>query len=110
MDINALIRDENERKTAIGQEMHAMVQSNRIIPAEMMVRMLKKIIYCGQPSLDKYILTGFPDIIEQAKEFEDNCSKISAIIYSTTEDQVVEIKNNNLSLFNIDSLLSLIHI
>ena len=47
LDINALIRDENERKTAIGQEMNAMVQSNRIIPAEMIVRMLKKIIYCG---------------------------------------------------------------
>jgi adenylate kinase family enzyme len=47
LDVNALIRDENERKTEIGQEMHSMVQSNRIIPAEMMVRMLKKIIYSG---------------------------------------------------------------
>ena len=64
LDINFLIRDENERKTAIGQEMHAMVQGNRIIPAEMIVRMLKKIIYCGQPSLNKFILSSFPDIIE----------------------------------------------
>ena len=81
-----------------------MVQSNRIIPAEMIVRMLKKIIYSGQPDLNKFILTSFQDIIEQAKEFEQNCSNISAIIYSTTDDSVVEIKNNNLSLFNIDSL------
>jgi hypothetical protein len=43
-------------------------------------------------------------IIEQAREFEQNCAKIAAIIYSTNEDSVVEIKNNNLSLFNIDSL------
>jgi adenylate kinase family enzyme len=104
LDVNALIRDENERKTEIGQEMHAMVQSNRIIPAEMMVRMLKKIIYSGRTDQTKFILTSFPDIIEQAKEFETNCSRISAIIYSTTDDPVVEIKNNNLSLFNIDSL------
>ena len=104
LDINFLIRDENERKTAIGQEMHAMVQGNRIIPAEMIVRMLKKIIYCGQPSINKFILSSFPDIIEQAREFEQNCAKIAAIIYSTNEDSVVEIKNNNLSLFNIDSL------
>jgi adenylate kinase family enzyme len=104
LDINGLIRDENERKTAIGIEMHQMVQSNRIIPAEMIVRMLKKIIYSGQADLNKFILTSFPDIIEQAKEFEQNCSKIAAIIYSTTEDSIVEIKNNNLSLFNIDSL------
>lgn len=81
-----------------------MVQSNRIIPAEMIVRMLKKIIYSGQASSDKFILTSFPDIIEQAKEFETNCCKIAAIIYSTAEDKIVEIKNNNLALFNIDSL------
>jgi len=104
LDINALIRDENERKTSIGIEMHQMVQSNRIIPAEMIVRMLKKIIYSGQPQINKFILTSFPDIIEQAKEFELNCSKIKAIIYSTAESDIVEIKNNNLSLFNIDSL------
>lgn len=104
LDINALIRDENERKTSIGIEMHQMVQSNRIIPAEMIVRMLKKIIYSGQPQMNKFILTSFPDIIEQAKEFEQNCSKIKAIIYSTAESDIVEIKNNNLSLFNIDSL------
>jgi adenylate kinase len=104
LDINGLIRDENERKTAIGIEMHQMVQSNRIIPAEMIVRMLKKIIYSGQVDVNKFILTSFPDIIEQAKEFELNCSKIAAIIYATTDDSIVEIKNNNLSLFNIDSL------
>jgi len=104
LDINALIRDENERKTSIGAEMHQMVQSNRIIPAEMIVRMLKKIIYSGQPHINKFILTSFPDIIEQAKEFETNCARIKAIIYSTAESNIVEIKNNNLSLFNIDSL------
>jgi len=70
----------------------------------MIVRMLKKIIYSGNPQLNKFILTSFPDIIEQAKEFETNCAKISNIIYSTTQDRIVEIKNNNLSLFNIDSL------
>jgi adenylate kinase family enzyme len=64
LDVNALIRDENERKTEIGQEMHSMVQSNRIIPAEMMVRMLKKIIYSGTSEQTKFILTSFPDIIE----------------------------------------------
>jgi adenylate kinase family enzyme len=99
-----LIRDENERKTSIGKEIHEMVSSNRIIPAEMIVRMIKRVIYSGDPTLNKFILTSFPDIIEQAREFETNCSKISSIIYSTTDDKVVPIKNNNLSLFNIDSL------
>ena len=41
-----------------------MVSSNRIIPAEMIVRMIKRVIYSGDPNLNKFILTSFPDIIE----------------------------------------------
>jgi adenylate kinase family enzyme len=103
LDINALIRDENERKTEIGREINKMVAGNKIIPAEMIVRILRKIIYSGDMDKSKFILSSFPDIIEQAKEFEANCSKISAVMYCTTKGATVEIKNNNLSLFNIDS-------
>jgi adenylate kinase family enzyme len=91
--------------------MNQMVQANRIIPAPLIVRMLKKIIYSGQPTLNKFILTSFPDIIEHAKEFEASCSKIAAIIYSSVpraeqekQKQVIHIKGNNLQLFNVDSL------
>lgn len=49
----------------------------------MTVGMLNKIIYCGQVKATKFILSNFPDIIEQAKEFEANCSKIAAMIYPT---------------------------
>ena len=104
LDINSLIRYETERRTAIGQEMHSMVQGSKIIPAEMIVRMLKLIVYNGQPKMNKFILTSFPDIIEQANEFESQCARITAIIYTTRSEGVVEIKNNSLSLFNIDSL------
>ena len=103
MEINNLIREENERKTIIGQEINSLISGNKIIPAEMIVRMLRKIIYSGDTSKKHFILTSFPDIIEQAKEFETNCSKIKAIIYCTSKNPTVEIKNNNLSLFNIDS-------
>jgi adenylate kinase family enzyme len=40
-----------------------MVSAGKIIPAEMIVRMLRKIIYSGD-SNTKYILSSFPDIIE----------------------------------------------
>jgi len=69
----------------------------------MIVRMLRKIIYSGDTNKKHFILTSFPDIIEQAKEFELSCAKIKAIIYCTSKNPTVEIKNNNLSLFNIDS-------
>ena len=80
-----------------------MYSAGKIVPSEMIVRMLRKIIYSGD-GRTKFILSGFPDIIDQATEFEKNCASISAIIYATTHDPVVEIKNNNLTLFNIDSL------
>lgn len=81
-----------------------MVAAGKIIPAEMIVRMLRKIIYSGD-GRSKFILSSFPDIIEQAKEFEKSCAQISAIIYTTnSSEQIVEIKNNNLTLFNIDAL------
>jgi adenylate kinase family enzyme len=80
-----------------------MVAAGKIIPAEMIVRMLRKIIYSGD-NRKRFILSSFPDIIEQAREFEKSCAQISAIIYTTTPDPIVEIKNNNLTLFNIDSL------
>ncbi len=98
-----MIRDENERKTPIGMEFLNMVAAGKIIPAEMIVRMLRKIIYSGD-GRTRFILSSFPDIIEQAKEFEKSCAMISAIIYAASDDPVVEIKNNNLTLFNIDAL------
>lgn len=63
LDVNSLIRDENERRTPIGQEFLSMVQSGKIIPAETIVRMLRKIIYSGD-GRKKFILTSFPDIID----------------------------------------------
>jgi adenylate kinase family enzyme len=88
------------------------VQSGKIIPAETIVRMLRKIIYSGD-GRKKFILSSFPDIIDQAKEFERTCATISAIIYTTNENGaengLVEIKNNNLTLFNIDALFQKEH-
>mmetsp|Transcript_3945 Transcript_3945/g.5950 ORF Transcript_3945/g.5950 Transcript_3945/m.5950 type:complete len:385 (-) Transcript_3945:810-1964(-) len=103
LDINQCTSGENERGTAIGHEYRRLVAQAKVIPADFTVKMLNKIIYCGQPKQNKFILSNFPDIIDQAKEFEKNCSQISAMIYPTGNSQTVEIKNNNLSLFNIDS-------
>jgi len=66
--------------------------------------MLNKIIYSGQPSQNKFILTSFPDIIDQANMFEKNCSKIAAMIYPSAQGSTVEIKGNNLTLNNIDTI------
>lgn len=104
LEVNSLIRLETERRTPVGQEFLQIVQQGKIIPADMIVRMLRKIIYSGQKQ-NKFILNGFPDVIEQVNEFEKNCAKISAVFLTSTQgENVVEIKNNNLTLFNIDAL------
>lgn len=104
LEVNSLIRMETERRTAVGQEFFQTVSAGKIIPADMVVRMLRKIIYSGQ-NYTKFILNGFPDIIEHVNEFEKNCAKLSAIFLTTTQNEnVVDVKNNNLTLFNIDAL------
>lgn len=104
LEVSSLIRLESERRTSVGQEFLQMANHGKIIPADMIVRMLRKIIYSGQCQ-NKFILNGFPDVIEQVNEFEKNCSRISAVfLTSEAGKNIVEIKNNNLTLFNIDAL------
>ena len=63
LDVNGLTRDENERKTAIGLEFANTIAAGKVIPAELNVKMLRRIIYSGD-GRKKFILTGFPEIIE----------------------------------------------
>lgn len=66
LDVDKIQRGENERGTNVGKELQRLVEQSKVVPAETTVRMLNKIIYSGQPSQDKFILSSFPDIIDQA--------------------------------------------
>ena len=68
--------------------------------------MLKNIIYSGDASANKFLLTGFPHDDQAVAEFESNCAKITAIIYAAGPEPVIEIQNNTLNQFSIDSLFS----
>lgn len=104
LDVKELQNAEMERNTVIGQEFIKIVKADKNIPANLVVRMLNRIIYSGQASINKFILSNFPEQIDQVKEFECSCSKIAAIIYPTGSGPTVEITNKELSLFNIESL------
>jgi len=103
LDMVQLISLENERKTEIGQEYSNLVAVGKNVQGDIIVRMLRKCIFSGAPK-SKFILSGFPEIIDHVKEFEQNCAPITAVIYATADDPVVEIKASNIDLFNIDSL------
>jgi len=64
LNINDLIRDESERQTELGKEYLLMVSAGKIITADMVVKMLRRNIYSGQDKRNKFLLTGFPDVIE----------------------------------------------
>lgn len=81
-----------------------IVAGCKLITAQLIVKMLRNIIYSGIEGRDKFILSNFPENIEQAKEFEKSCAKISAIIYTTGDEPTVEVTQSNLTLFNINSL------
>lgn len=69
--------------------------------------MLKRIIYSGVDEHDKFLLIGFPDQIEHAEIFEEQCASISAIVYTSDKGQkTVEVKGDDLSLKNIDTLFA----
>jgi hypothetical protein len=104
VDVKKLENDEMERKTNIGLEMTETIQNGKKIAPELTVKMLKKVVYNGNPACSNFVLTGFPEVTEEARAFEGECASIKALIYSTTKDNVVELKGNNLAQFNIDTL------
>jgi len=104
LDVEQLRECEMKRKTLIGLEMIQHLHRDKNIPASMVVKMLNKIVYNGQESINKFILSNFPKQIDQVKEFELNCSKLAAILYPTGQGSTVDISSRELQNFNIESL------
>jgi adenylate kinase family enzyme len=92
-----LIRDEIERRTEIGLEIHQLVNSGQLITPDLIVQMLKNIIYNGDENNNKFLLTGFPENPEGLRIFEENCANITAIIYAAGPEPIVEVLHNNLN-------------
>ena len=104
INVNEVISLESERKTVFGKEFLSMVSTGKMIPAESIVRMLRRVIFSGD-GRTKYILSGgFPFTVDHAKEFEKSCSSIAAVIYSPAPYEEGAIHFNSLSVYNIDTL------
>ena len=58
-----MILNEEKRRTTLGNEIHTFMSHKKAIPAELIVRMLKRIIYSGD-GRKKFILSGFPMVPE----------------------------------------------
>lgn len=74
INVNELISLENERKTELGTRLLAMVSTGKMVPADLIVSLLRKVIYSGD-GRSKFILSGgFPFTVEHAKSFETHVS------------------------------------
>ena len=104
LNVHNLIREENERHTEIGREITSLVSAGKTIPNDLIVKMLRKIIYSGIEDRNKFILTDFPDNRESAEDFEAQCSTIKAVILACGPDQKIEIVDNALDQDSIDAM------
>ena len=115
LNVFQLIKEETERHTEVGREINEQISAGKDYQRDLdnlIVKMLKKIIYSGIEGRDKFILTDFPDTIKQAKEFEAQCSKITAVVFAAGGEDassVLSIIDNGLSIESIDSLLQKEH-
>lgn len=107
LNIEELVQGEAERGTGIGKQLNQLISKDQCLPTDLITKMLNKIIYSGKQDLHKVLLNNYPATVEQASIFEKDVAKMSALIYPTTSDgATVELKNKDLSIFSIDSLMS----
>jgi adenylate kinase family enzyme len=91
-----------ERRTDLGLLLLNAYNTGQSVTNEMYVSLLAPVIFSGHECRDKFLLTGFPEIIENVEAFEENCTIIKGIILATDEGETVK-TNNELSLGNIDT-------
>ncbi len=105
VNVNELISLENERRTELGKQLLSTVATGKMISSDLIVQLLRKVIYSGD-GRNKFILSGgFPFTVDHAKDFEKQVSSLAAVIYSAMvyEDSSVHVKGN-LSDFTITTL------
>lgn len=109
LEVNDLIQLEVQRKTEVGNAIQELLNDGKNVWSEPahIVTILKRIIYSGIDGMDKFLLIGFPDQIEHAEIFENQCSSITAIVYTSDKDvPTVEIKGDDLALKCLDSMFA----
>ncbi len=75
LNVPMLRREEITRKTAAGREMIQFTSAGKIIPSEITIKFLKRILY-SPSGHKKFILTGFPEETGQLSLLESTCCNI----------------------------------
>lgn len=69
--------------------------------------MLRKIIYSGRiyDEAQYFLINGFPELIEEIKEFEKSCCSLKFIVHPTTESVDWQCQSEDLSQLYLESYL-----
>jgi hypothetical protein len=61
LNVKKIVSGESNRATLIGKRFWQTLATSKVAPGALTVKMLNRIIYCGQPQLNKFILVNFPE-------------------------------------------------
>lgn len=103
------MRLEVDRGTVLGSKIKEAIDKGQSLSQhpELIVNVLKHVIYSGIDGHNKFLLVGFPQSIQEASVFEKHCAMITAIVYTASKGQsTVEIKGNDLGHKNLDTLFA----
>ena len=104
LDIQKIAQGFFNHGSMLGKIYKAHSRGGKRVPVEMTIELLRNSIYGGQPDLNKFLLTNFPDEVDQVADFEESLCQITAIIYPAAGDEsVVEIKDES-STLTIESM------
>ena len=103
LDVEVLRESEERRCTELGKQLKLHKHPSDPKP-QYVVEMLKRCIFNGCDD-DKFLLVNFPLSPEQAQYFEEQCAKISAIVYCSANkgEKCVEVPGN-IAVANLDAV------
>lgn len=104
LNVSDLVREEGDRRTKLGQRLLQAYSTGQQFSVDMYCELLMPVIFSGHAHRNKFLLNGFPETTEQVSAFEEHTAKLNAIILATDKGNVIDIKNNETTLFNIDTM------
>lgn len=64
LEVSDFVHDEMSRNTALGQEFTNLYNNAELITADIIIRMLRKVIYTANGKRNRFVISGFPDTVE----------------------------------------------
>ncbi len=86
-----------------GKRLLTHISSGKIVSNELVIALIRSIVFSGNGE-NRFILSGFPNLLEQVAELEDGCCSIEREIYFSRPDQPMPLPESKLDQMLIETL------